>query len=120
MKEQMNNKLYYVALAAPVVLFVMLYLMTGMPEQSVFTRTVFYVQTAVSVLVIVSIPALLWFVRRERYAENEKLYRKMTVCRIVWFTLLSMACVLLYYIVPNVTFFYLAVMVYLSMFFARK
>lgn len=116
----MDNKFYYVALTVPVALFIILYIMMGLPELSVFTRSIFYVQTVVSILVIVSIPTLLWFVRRDRYAENEKLYKKMAVCRIIWFALLSMACVLLYYMVPNVTFFYLAVMAYLSMFFARR
>ena len=115
----MKQKTINIALAIPVVLFAALALTMGLPETSVFNSSVFYYQYAVTFLTIVGIPALLWFVRQERYDDQKKYKRALTI-RLLILEVMTIVEVCSYFIIPNVAFFYLAVITYLSIFFVRK
>lgn len=117
------NKLHltYSCLAAPVLLFLLLWLVVyqALPETTIVSKPIFYFQYAMTILTIVLIPALLWYVRRERFASDGQ-YSVFFWLRLL--VLVAMTCVdiVAYFAIPNVAFFYLAVITYLSFFFAIK
>lgn len=115
----MKQNTINIALAIPVILFAALALTIGLPETSVFNSSVFYYQYAITFLTIAGIPALLWFVRKDRF-ESESNYNKALMIRLAILEVLTIIEICSYFIIPNVAFFYLAVITYLSIFFVRK
>ena len=131
MKENKFNNMLLAIMAAPIIVFLLFAIVMGLPEQSLFSKPEFYLQTADTMLTIVAIPAYLWFVRRDRIAKPDSItfikgkikvtrYQKRLFYRMCFFALLATGNVVLYFLVPNISFFYLAVIIYLSMFFARR
>lgn len=115
----MKQKTINIALAIPVILFAALALTMGLPETSIFNSSVFYYQYAITFLTIAGIPSLLWFIRKERF-ENESRYNKALTIRLLILEVLTIVEICSYFFIPNVAFFYLAVITYLSIFFVRK
>ena len=108
-----------IALAIPVILFAALAITIGLPETSIFNSSVFYYQYAITFLTIAGIPALLWFVRKDRF-QNRYTYKKALKIRLAILEVLTIIEICSYFFIPNVAFFYLAVITYLSLFFVRK
>lgn len=115
----MKQKHINIALAIPVILFAVLALTMGLPETSLFNTSVFYYQYAVTFLTIVGIPALLWLVRQERFKDARQ-YKGALLLRLLILEVMTIVEVCSYFFIPNVAFFYLAVITYLSIFFVRK
>lgn len=110
---------FYAIMALPVMLFVLLTVTFGLPDQTIITSESFMLQFIMTLLTIIGIPVLLWYVRRERF-KKEETYRSFLITRMCVFASLTMLNTAAYFFLPNASFFYLAVMTYLSMFFARK
>ncbi len=129
MKNKFFNTTMMACLAAPVIYFIIMWLIFGIPEVSIFSKGIFYVQTAITMLIIITVPLLLWYVRPERFSNYDEIeeqtdtiskYQKAVFLRFAFFLGLVLACITLYFLLPNISFFYLAVITYLSMFFARR
>lgn len=129
MKKNTYNITINALLLVPVILFILLYALVGLPEESIFTKNIFYLQTAVTMVIIITIPLLLWLIRRDKFKATTDLtdnnenkwnrYQLACYLRLTYFMALAILCICLYIFLPNVSFFYLAVITYLSMFFAR-
>lgn len=129
MKKNTYNITINALLLVPVILFILLYALVGLPEESIFTKNIFYLQTAVTMVIIITIPLLLWLIRRDKFKATTDLtdnnenkwnrYQLACSLRLTYFMALAILCICLYIFLPNVSFFYLAVITYLSMFFAR-
>ncbi len=76
--------------------------------------TLFYCQYFMTIVTIVAIPLLLWYIRRERFQQK---YRVLSRLRFAFFVLLAVADFGLYAITDVVSFFYLGVITCLSMSF---
>lgn len=127
MDKKTVDKLLLGMMALPVVVFVVMALVMGLPEKSLFSVKEFYLQTGVTLVTILSVPTLLWFVRKDRMKDPDFMlpngltrYQGILLIRMFLLLFLCLLHVILYFGVPNVSFFYLAVIVYLSMFFARQ
>ncbi|MBQ0075069.1 MAG: hypothetical protein KBT34_12880 [Prevotella sp.] len=106
-------------MAFPLMLFVLLSVTFGLPDTTVITSESFILQFIMTLLTIIAIPVLLWFVRRERF-KKEETYKSFLITRMCILASLTMLNTAAYFFLPNASFYYLAVMTYLSMFFARK
>ena len=102
---------------APIVLFVVMYLKMGLPVNSVITPTIYLWQYVMIIATIGVVPFLLWLVRPERMGEK---YNLLALLRMVLFEGITLADVCMYFLFPNITFFYLAVITFICMCFARK
>ena len=80
--------------------------------------TLFYAQYAMTMITIISIPTLLWFIRKERFGEEK--YKTLRRIRLAFFVLLAVAHFGIYAVTGGVAFFYLGAMTCLSMAFAVK
>ena len=76
--------------------------------------TLFYCQYLMTIVTIVAIPLLLWYVRKERFQGK---YRVLSRLRFAFFLLLAVADFGLYAMTDVVSFFYLGVITCLSMAF---
>lgn len=110
---------FYGIMAFPLMLFVLLSVTFGLPDTTVITSESFILQFIMTLLTIIAIPVLLWFVRRERF-KKEETYKSFLITRMCILASLTMLNTAAYFFLPNASFYYLAVMTYLSMFFARK
>lgn len=125
-QEDTRNKMEKVAVwllfSAPAVMLLVMWLFKGWPVESVYSKSIYYVQIVMTMLVVVSVPFLLWYVRPERYVNGGEdgygRYRSVCLMRLMYSAVLSYACVVLFFVVPNVAFLYLALMAYLMMPFA--
>ena len=117
------NKLHltYICLASPVLLFLILWLVVyqTLPETTIVSKPIFYFQYAMTLLTISLIPSLLWFVRRERFSTYGQ-YDLFFWLRLMVLVIMTFVDIVAYFAIPNVAFFYLAVITYLSLFFAIK
>ena len=76
--------------------------------------TLFYCQYIMTIVTIVAIPLLLWYVRKERFQQK---YRVLSRMRFAFFILLAVADFGLYAMTNVVSFFYLGAITCLSMAF---
>ena len=76
--------------------------------------TLFYCQYLMTIVTIVAIPMLLWYVRKERFQRK---YRVLSRLRFAFFVLLAVADFGLYATTDVVSFFYLGAITCLSMAF---
>ena len=76
--------------------------------------TLFYCQYIMSIMTIVAIPMLLWYVRKERFQQK---YRVLSRMRFAFFVLLAVADFGLFAVTDVVSFFYLGAITCLSMAF---
>ena len=76
--------------------------------------TLFYCQYLMTIVTIVAIPLLLWYVRKERFQGK---YRVLSRLRFAFFLLLAVADFGLYAMTDVVSFFYLGAITCLSMAF---
>lgn len=76
--------------------------------------TLFYCQYLMTIVTIVAIPLLLWYVRKERFRGK---YRTLSRIRFAFFVLLAVADFGLYAMTDVVSFFYLGAITCLSMAF---
>lgn len=112
-----NNIFFTVMLLSPPLLTLVLWLVMGFPEQEEITVSVYYMQLLMIALTLTSVPLLLRFVTSERCGAR---YLALCIARLSTFEALSWANILLYYFVcPSPTFFYLGVIMWLAMFFAK-
>ena len=104
-------------LTLPIIVFIICWIVMGLPTTTVVSAGTFKFQYIVTILTIVLIPLLLWYIRPDRIGEQ---YPKYCIARMIVLEMLTLLDILAYFAVPNVAFFYLAVITYLSMYFARK
>ena len=76
--------------------------------------TLFYCQYLMTIVTIVAIPLLLWYVRKDRFQGK---YRVVSRIRFAFFVLLAVADFGLYAMTDVVSFFYLGAITCLSMAF---
>lgn len=76
--------------------------------------TLFYCQYLMTIVTIVAIPLLLWYVRKDRFQGK---YRTLSRIRFAFFVLLAVADFGLYAMTDVVSFFYLGAITCLSMVF---
>ena len=76
--------------------------------------TLFYCQYLMTIVTIVAIPLLLWYVRKDRFQGK---YRVLSRIRFAFFVLLAVAHFGLYAMTDVVSFFYLGAITCLSMAF---
>lgn len=76
--------------------------------------TLFYCQYIMTIITIVAIPLLLWYVRKERFQQK---YKVLSRIRFAFFILLAVADFGLYAMTNVVSFFYLGAITCLSMAF---
>lgn len=114
----MNKNTFFTAmLVIPPLLTVALWLIYGFPTNEPPTPPVFYVQLCMTALTIATIPLLLKFITPERCKER---YPILSSARIGVFSILSSVNVLLYYLFSHSpAFFYLGVIMWLALFFAK-
>lgn len=105
--------------ALPVILFIVCAIVTGLPTHTIVNSDIFVFQYVMTMLTIVSIPALLWYVRKERF-KKDGMYKLALILRLAFFLILTLVDIAAYFAIPNIAFFYLATITYLSMFFARQ
>lgn len=80
--------------------------------------TLFYAQYAMTLITIISIPTLLWYIRKERFEEER--YRVLKRIRLAFFILLAAGDFGIFAVTGAISFFYLGAMTCLSMAFAFK
>ncbi|MDO4172118.1 MAG: hypothetical protein Q4E63_05985 [Prevotellaceae bacterium] len=104
-----------IMIASPVIVALLLWLIIGFAGQTAYGVNEYYIQMAMTVTVIVSIPLLLKYVTRRRCGV-----RYLTYClvRMGFMELLAFANIILYFSLHITSLFYLAVIVWLAMFFA--
>lgn len=115
----MNKTLINAALCIPVLLFCAMWAFIGLPETTIVSKPIFYYQYAMTFLTILLIPGLLWFVRRERFS-SDKGYKRASILRLLLLVIMACVNIVSYFLIPNVAFFYLGVIIFLSLFFAIK
>ena len=76
--------------------------------------TLFYCQYLMTIVTIVAIPLLLWYVRKDRFQGK---YRTMSRIRFAFFVLMAVADFGLYAMTDVASFFYLGAITCLSMAF---
>lgn len=88
----------------------------GFPKSGELTSTIYYVQMLMVMLTIGGVPVLLKYVTRERSGSR---YMTYCVARMLYLCLVAVVELCLYYFMCAAPmFYYLAVMTWLSMFFA--
>lgn len=114
----MNKKTFFTAmLVIPPLLAAVLWLIYGFPTNEPPTLPVYYAQLFMTALSIATIPLLLKFITPERCKERYPIQSGM---RIGFFSILSSANVLLYYLFSHSpAFFYLGIIMWLALFFAK-
>lgn len=118
MRNMDSNRFFAAMLCLPPLVALVLWLAIGFPAQEELTVAVYYVQLAMTAVTIVSIPLLLRLVTPGRCGAR---YPSLCLLRLCLFVALSLANLLLYYVYsPSPTFFYLGVIMWLAMFFAKR
>ena len=114
------NKIWMMAMICVLSYLVIAYIVVSSFDANIHMtdRTLFYTQTGVTLLTVMLIPAALWYVRRERFDDVAK-YAKASVVRIAVFGMLAFICCVLYVLTSGVSFFYLGVITFIAMVFAR-
>lgn len=117
--NKLQSAIINIAFLAPVILFIINACIIGIPSQTVVSVETFRFQYIMTLLTIIMIPALLWLVRKDRI-KDEKKYTGAVIARMMLFMVLVLVDIYAFFMIPNAAFFYLAVITYLSMFFARR
>lgn len=104
-----------IMIASPVIVALLLWLIIGFAGQTAYGVNEYYVQMAMTVTVIVSIPLLLKYVTRSRCGAR---YLTYCLARMAFMELLAFANIILYFSLHITSLFYLAIIVWLAMFFA--
>ena len=104
------------AITCPAIFFLLCWaIYKEIPSTSVFSADTMIFQYIMTMLTIVCIPGLLWFVRKDRLGDK---FSKAFYLRIAIFLALTLINIFAFFYVPNVTFFYLGAMTYIAIFFA--
>lgn len=111
-----KKNVYYILLLLPVVCALSLWGIYAFPESEEISKMAYYAQMLAIVLTIVGVPLLLKYVTPQRCGDN---YSKICVLRMAYQCVVTMLELLFYYcLCVTPTFFYLAIITWLSMFFA--
>lgn len=105
--------------ALPVIVFIICAAVNGLPEQTIINVRITIFQYIMTMITITCIPFLLWFIRKERFT-NKVTYKWAVISRLAFFEIITLIDIAAFFLIPNASFFYLAVITYLSMFFARR
>ncbi len=78
------------------------------------TKLLFYCQYIMTMVTIVAIPMLLWYIRKDRFQQK---YRTLSRLRFAFFVLLAVSDFGLYAVTDVISFFYLGAITCLSLSF---
>ena len=125
----MRLKYIWIAnLVSMMLLIIISYIMVnniGVSYDILSPKSIYFLQMAMILLTIVSAPAALKLINRNRFTDvdstNKSLskYEIACICRIMYFSLILVLNCIFFILTSNVSFFYLSIIIFFMTLFAR-